>query len=97
MLGQCLISWRGSVEIVGIPSSVHEKPKLNCNIVKIILKNCHRLKDDHVIVTFSKRTDCEQILSVRNDLKNINIADFAFEGNGLIYINQRLCSFYKML
>ena len=55
------------------------------------------MKDDHVIVTFSKRTDCEQILSVRNDLKNINIADFAFEGNGSIYINQRLCSYYKML
>ena len=81
MLGQCLISWRGSVEIVGIPSSVHEKPKLNCNIVKIILKNCHRLKDDHVIVTFSKRTDCKQILSVRNDLKNINSSNTLLHEN----------------
>ena len=70
---QC--SRRESVEIVGIPSSVHQNQledsvckifdKLNCNIVKDNLENCQRLKGDRVIVKFSKRKECKQVLIVK--------------------------------
>ena len=93
------------MEMVGISSLVHQNQvqdshckifdKLNCNIVKDNLEDCHRLKGDRVIVKFSKKKDCNQVLSVKNDLKNINMADFGFEGNGSIYINN--CSYYKVL
>ena len=69
--------------------------KLNCNVVKDNLEDCHRLKGDRVIVKFSKRNDCKQVLSVENDLNKINIVDFGFEGNGSIYINQILSSIWE--
>ena len=108
---QCWVSVQYSrrecVEIVRIPSSVHQNQledsvckifdKLNCNIVKDNLEDCHRLKGDRVIVKFFKRKNCKQVLSVRNDLKNINMADLGSEGNGSIYIIQSLCSYYKVL
>ena len=100
-------SRREFVEVVGIPSSVHQNQledsvckifdKLNGNIDKDNLEDCHHLKGDRVIVEFSKRLDCKQVLSVKNDLKNINVADLGFEGDGWIYINQSLCSYYKIL
>ena len=38
-----------------------------------------------------------QVLSAKNNLGNINMADLGIERNGSIYINQSLCSYYKML
>ena len=102
-----LYSWRNCVKIVVIPSSFHHNQleesiceifdQLNCNLIKNNLEDGHRLKDDRVIVKFSNRKDCKQALCAKNDLKNINMADLGFEGNGLIYINQSLCFYYKML
>ena len=94
-------SRRKRVEIVVIPPSFHHNQleesickifdQLNCNLIKNNLQDCHRLKDDRKIAKFSNRKDCKQALSAKNDLKNINMADLDFEGNGLIYINQSLC------
>ena len=94
---------RECVEIIGLTSPVHQNQledsdckifdKLNCNIVKDNLEYCHRLKGDRIIVKFSKRKDCKQVLSVKNDLKNISMADLRFEGNSSIYINQSLCCY----
>ena len=55
------------------------------------------MQGDRAIVKFSKRKDCKQVLSVKNDLKNINMTDLGVEENGSIYINQSLCPYYKML
>ena len=38
--------------------------KINCNVVN--LEDCHYLKGDCVIVKFSKKKDCKQVLSVKN-------------------------------
>ena len=72
-------SKRECLEIVGIPSLVHHYQqedsvcktfgKPNCNVVNDNLEDCHCLKDDCVTVKFSKKKDCEQVLSVKNDLK----------------------------
>ena len=59
----------------------------NCNIVKDNVEDSHRLKGDRVIVKLSKRRDCQQVLSVKNALKNINMADLGFEENASIYIS----------
>ena len=100
-------SRRKYVETVGIPSSVHQNQledsickisnKLNCKIDKNNLEDFHRLKGDRVIVKFSKRKDCMLVLSVKNDLKIINMAELGFDKNGSIYISQSLCSYYKIL
>ena len=97
------------MEIVGIPSSVYQNQlegsvcktfeKLNCNIVTDNL-DCHRWKCNRVIVKFSKRKDCKQALSVKKDLKNIDI-DWSWLW-GLyewfdLYHQKLLCSYYKML
>ena len=77
-------SWRECGTIVGILSSIYHDQleesvcklfdKLNCNIVKDYLGDCHRLRDDRAIVKFFKRKDCKQVLSVKNELKNISMA-----------------------
>ena len=87
-------SQRECVGIVRIPSSVHQNQvedsvckifdKINCDIVKDNLEDCHRLKGDLVIIKFSKRKDCKQVVSVKNDLEIVNMADLGIEGNGSI-------------
>ena len=79
-------SWRECVENVGIPSSVHLNQledsvckifeKLNCNVTKDNLEDCHHLKGHSVIVKFSKRKDCKQLLSVWLTLALREIACF---------------------
>ena len=100
-------SRREFVKIVGMPLSIRQThledsvckilDKINCNIVKDNLEDCHRLKGDRVITKFSKRKNCMQVLIVKNDLKSINMTDLDFEGNGSIFVNQILCSYYKTL
>ena len=80
-------SQRECEKIVGIPgySSLEDSvsktfDKLNCNVKdKDNLEDCHRLKTDRVIVKFPKRKDCNQVLRVKNDLKNINMTGLGFE------------------
>ena len=55
------------MKVVGITSAVYEDKifdKINCNVVN--LEDCHYLKGDCVIVKFSKKKDCKQVLSVKN-------------------------------
>ena len=87
-------SRREFVKIIWMPLSVHQTQledsvckildKINCNIVKDNLEDCHRLKGDRVITKFSKRKNCMQVLIVKNDLKSINMTDLDFEENGSI-------------
>lgn len=80
---QCWVNtqcpWTVCVEMVGIFSLVYHNhledsvckifDKLNCNIVKTNLKDCNCLKSNCVILKFSKKKDCKQVLSVKKDLK----------------------------
>ena len=108
---QCRVSaqhlGRKCMKIVGIPSSVYHNQledsvckifdKLDCYIVKDNIEDYHPFKSDSAIVKFSRRKDYKQVLCIKNDLKNVSMADIDFEGNTLIYINQSLCSYFKML
>ena len=77
----------GCLDIVGIPSEVEadaleEKvvaifEKLRCNIPTEHMKACHRItkKNPTVIVKFSRRKYCQQVLDVKRDLQRMKMED----------------------
>ena len=46
---------------------------------------------------FSKRKVCQQVLRVKKELKNIDPSEFDVPEGKAIFINESLCSYYKML
>ena len=60
---------RECIEVVGIPKIFFQK--IGCELSPRDLEACHRLRknSDRVMVKFSSRKDCEQIMSVKKDLK----------------------------
>ena len=101
-------SRRECLEVVGIPSSVNtrdleDKACTVFNRVGVAVKPddieaCHRLYNDkETIVKFSKRKDCQQVLRVKKELKNIDPSEFDFPESTAIFINESLCPYYKML
>ena len=101
-------SRRKCLEVVGISSSVNIKDlegKVStvCNRIGVAvkpddIKACRRLYNDKkTIVKFSKRKVCQQVLRVKKELKNIDPSEFDFPEGTAIFINESLCSYYKML
>ena len=87
---QCILLWNNrclsSIVIlwqlnVGIPDSVNNNEsvfqEIWCELSPRDLEACHRLKKncDRIIVKFSRRKDYEQIMSVQNDLKKVEMQD----------------------
>ena len=102
-------SRRECLEVVGIPDSVQNN-ELEDKVLPIFKKigsevsprdteACHRLKkdNDRVILKFSRRKDCEQMMSVKKDLKHLKMQEVGLPGNRSIFINTSLCSCYRML
>ena len=102
-------SRRECTEVVGIPNSVDSNEledkvltvfqKIGCELSPRDLEACHRLRknSDRVIVKFSRRKDCEQIMSVKKDLIKVKMQDIGLSGNQSIFINTSLCPYYRML
>ena len=101
-------SRRECLEVAGIPSSVNVKDLEGkvCTVFNRIgvavkpddIEACHMLcNDKKAIVNFSKRKLCQQVLRVKKDLKNIDPSEFDFPEGTAIFINESLCSYYKML
>ena len=73
-------SRRECLEVVGIPRSVGDNileekviqvfEKVGCNIDSSNIETCHRItkKYDRIIVKFSRRKDCQCVLSVKKNL-----------------------------
>ena len=71
------------VEVVGIPHQVDDKhleakvlsifQKVGCTIAPEFIDDCHGLgkNNDKVIVKFTRRKDCKQVLQVKKNLKQI--------------------------
>ena len=80
-------------EVVGIPRSVDEKilkekviqvfEKASCNIDSSNIEACHRItkKKDRVIVKFSRRKDCQRVLSVKKNLQKLKMEDIGLTGD----------------
>ena len=70
-----------------------------CTIDPNFIDDCHRLgkNNDRVIVNFTRRKDCKQILKVKKDLRNLDMEDLDLPRGTKIYINQSLCPYYQIL
>ena len=102
-------SRRECLEVVGIPCSVdgnilEEKviqvfQKVGCNIDSSNIEACHRItkKNDRVIVKFSRRKDCQRVLSVKKNLQKLKMEDIRLTGDNKVFINHSLCPYYRVL
>ena len=100
---------RECLEITGIPATIDNTQledkviqvlnKVGSNISSESVEACHRISrsNDRVIIKFSRRKDCQQVLSVKKDLKNLNMADVGLPDNTRLFVNPSLCSYYKVL
>ena len=102
-------SRRECLEVVGIPREVEQKD-LGGKVLSVLEKvsrkidpdnidDYHRLskKSDNVIIKFLRRKDCQHVLRVKKDLRNLNLEDLGFHRENKIYINRSLCQYYRML
>ena len=95
--------------VAGIPRQVDYKnletkalsifQKIGCTIDPIFIDDCHLLgkNNDRVIVKFTRRKDCKQILKVKKDLRNLDMKDLDLPTGTKIYMNQSLCPYYRIL
>ena len=102
-------SRRECIEISGIPSSVHENDlegkvlevfhKLGSSVNEENVEACHRIKQgsDKVIIKFSRRKDCQQVMKVKRDLRNMDCTELDLPAGTTLYLNESLCSYYRWL
>ena len=95
------------MEIVGIPTSAPDNKleEIPCKFVdnvgvKIIdrdIESCYCVgSHGRMIVKFSLRKDCRQLLKVKKDLSKLNLTNIDL-GNKKIFITQSLCPYCKFL
>ena len=102
-------SRRECLEIAGIPSNVSHQnlenkvievfSKVGCNITNENIEACHLINQnsDRTIVKLSRRKNCLQMLSVKKDLQKLDMEELDLPAGTKIFINQSLCSYYKVL
>ena len=102
-------SRRECLEIVSIPRSVDDNSlkekviqvfeKFGCNIDSSNIEASHRIikRNDRVIVKFSRRKDCQQVLSVKKNLQKLKMEDIGLTGDNKVFINHSLCPYYRVL
>ena len=102
-------SRRECLEIVGIPTSVgHDTledqvlkifDSVGCKVQKDNIEACHRMgkTNDRTIIKFSRRKDCQQVLSMKRDLRNVKMEDIGLPSDTRISLNQSLCPYYRIL
>ena len=73
--------------------------KFDSNIAPEFTDDCHRLgkNNDRVIVKFTRRKDCKQVLQVKKDLKDLTADDLDLPRGTKIFVNQSLCPYYRTL
>ena len=101
-------SRRECLEITGVPDSVSNDDleettikifvKLNVAIDPSNIEDCHWLKSNgpkKVIIKFVRRKDANLVRKNKNKLKGMNLSSVGI--NNSVFINDSLCSYYKML
>ena len=91
------------LEVVGIPRQVDHNQletkvisifeKVDCRTDPGFVDDCHRLgkNNDRVIIKFSRREDCKQVLQVKKDLMDLNTDDLDLPKGSRIFVNRSLC------
>ena len=101
-------SRRECLEVAGIPRDVSNEnleskvlevfSKVGCEILSRDIEACHPLtNNDRVIVKFLRRKGCNQVLSVKRDLRKIKLEDIGLRGSNSVFINPSLYPYYRML
>ena len=96
------------MKVAGIPRDVSNEnleskvlevfSKVGCEILSRDIEACHGLTNsERVIVKFLRRKDCDQVLSVKRDLRKIKIEDIGLRGINSIFTNPSLYPYYRML
>ena len=91
--------------MVGIPSSIADDQFENtvCKVLQhigaIFIELCQRLNKntDRTNVKFLKRKDCEQVMKVKSEMKNLKPANLDLPEGVKLYINESLCLYYRDL
>ena len=73
--------------------------KVACTIDPSFIDDCHRVGKNNyrVIIKFSRRKDCKQVLQVKKDLKDLNTDDLDLSRGTKNFVNQSLCPYYRIL
>ena len=73
--------------------------KLGCSIPPDRTEACHRVSKNSatVIIRFSRRKDCQQVLPVKKDLRKTKMEDVDQPGQNKLFINKNLRQYYKVL
>ena len=100
--GECL-------EVVEIPRSLDDNileekviqvfKKFDPKIDSSYIEACHRItkKNDRIIVKFSRRKDCQRVLSIKKNLQKLKMEDIGLTGDNKIFINHSLCPYCRVL
>ena len=110
---QCLAnaqySRRECLEVVRIPHQLDDNQletkvlsifeKVGCKTDPGFIDDCHRLgtNNDRVIIKFTRRKDCKQVLQVKKDLEDSTMDDMDLPRCTKIFVNQSLCPYYRIL
>ena len=73
--------------------------KLGCSIPPNRTEACHRVSKNSatVIIRFSRRKDCQQVLPGKKDLRKTKMEDADQPGQNKLFINKNLRQYYKVL
>ena len=98
---------RECIEVVGLPDSTTDIEvcsvfkKIGVDVVSVDnMEACHLLKSDNknkIIVKFSKRKGCQAVLENKKKLKNLSNEELGVETNSKVFVNESLCTYYKLL
>ena len=102
-------SRRECLELVGMPCSVSDGDleekvlkifeKVGCPIEGNNIEACHQIskKNERIIVKFSRRKDCQNVLNAKKELRKLDMKEIGFLEDNPIFVNQSLCTYYRVL
>ena len=73
--------------------------KAGCPIEGSNIEACHRIskKNERIIVKSPCRKDCQNVLNVKKELRKLDMKEIGFPEDDPIFVNQGLCTYYRML
>ena len=102
-------SKRECLEMVGVPRSVSDGDleekvlkifeKVGCPMEGNNIEACHRIskKNEGIIVKFSRRKDCQNVLNKKKEFRKLGMEEIGFLEDNPIFVNQSLCTYYRVL
>ena len=103
-------SRRECLELAAVPRSVSDGNlqetvlkifgKVGCPMEGNNIEACYRIskkKYERIIVKFSRRKDCQNVLNAKKELRKLDMKEIDFPENNPIFVNQSLCTYYRVL